>query len=129
MSLNRLFSFSNLELAWRRINTASNLQYKRFFRDLYYAYEIASIPNLKDLQTRLQRRSTDKKSVTLRLCQDDLVTPSRTDVPPSLLGNTRGGYREFCRGNAHRTISEEEMRRASGSRFGGDAWMPAQNSD
>jgi len=54
MSINKLFSYRNLELAWRRLNTASNLQYKRFFRGLYYAYEIAVEGNLKDLQTRLR---------------------------------------------------------------------------
>jgi hypothetical protein len=62
MSLTHLFSYKNLELAWRRINTGSNLQYKRFFRDLYYAYEIAINENLKDLQIRLKGKSYSAKT-------------------------------------------------------------------
>jgi len=64
MSLRKLFSRTNLELAWRRINTASNLQYKRFFRGLYYAYEIAVTENLRDLQTRLKGSSYQPKPST-----------------------------------------------------------------
>jgi len=64
MSLNQLFSYNNLELAWRRINTASNLQYKRFFRELNYAYEIAASANLKDLQTHLKGGSFGAKPST-----------------------------------------------------------------
>ena len=44
MLLDRLFCSKNLELAWRRITTGTNHQYKRFFRPLYYAYEIALCP-------------------------------------------------------------------------------------
>jgi hypothetical protein len=54
MLLDRLFSSKNLELAWRRITTGTNHQYKRFFRPLYYAYEIAIKDNLSDLQKRLK---------------------------------------------------------------------------
>lgn len=57
MSLRKLYAFGNLELAWKRINTGSNLQYKRYFRDLYYAYETAIDANLKDLQIRLKSGS------------------------------------------------------------------------
>jgi hypothetical protein len=46
-------SQKNLKLAWRRIQTGSNNQYKRFFRDLYYAYGVADDQNIKDLRTRL----------------------------------------------------------------------------
>jgi hypothetical protein len=52
--LDKLFSQTNLELAWRRITTGTNHQYKRFFRPLYYAYEIAINDNLKDLRERLR---------------------------------------------------------------------------
>ena len=46
----------NLELAWRRITTGSNQQYKRYFRELYYAYELSLKENLKDLRVRLKSR-------------------------------------------------------------------------
>ncbi|MFI5201233.1 MAG: reverse transcriptase domain-containing protein [Candidatus Kapaibacterium sp.] len=47
-------TISNLELAWRRIRAGTNVSYKRFFRDLYDAYEIGLQDNLKDLQKRLR---------------------------------------------------------------------------
>lgn len=52
-----LCSQKNLKLAWRRITTGDNHQYKRFFRDLYYAYEIAINDNLSDIQKRLKGAS------------------------------------------------------------------------
>lgn len=48
------FSLKNLNLAWRRINTGTGHLYKRFFRPLYMAYEIAVDENLKDLRERLK---------------------------------------------------------------------------
>jgi len=54
MLLDRLFSQKNLKLAWQRIITGTNPQYKRFFRPLYYAYEIAINDNLDDLSKRLK---------------------------------------------------------------------------
>jgi len=53
MRINQLASKKNLELAWRRITTGANLQHKRFFRPLYYAYEVALDRNLRDLRQRL----------------------------------------------------------------------------
>jgi hypothetical protein len=44
---------SNLHLAWQRISTGTNQQYKRYFRDLYNAYAIALDDNLGDLRSRL----------------------------------------------------------------------------
>jgi hypothetical protein len=44
-----LVSIQNLKLAWRRINTAKNLQYKRFFRELYLVYESSLDDNLREL--------------------------------------------------------------------------------
>ena len=41
MKLKQLATPSNLELAWRRITTGGNHQYKRYFRPLYVAYEVA----------------------------------------------------------------------------------------
>jgi hypothetical protein len=48
------FSLNNLLLAWRRINTGTGHLYKRFFRPIYLAYEIALEENLKDLRDRLK---------------------------------------------------------------------------
>lgn len=53
MKINQLASKKNLELAWRRITTGGNYQYKRLYRSVYYAYEVALNQNLKDLRQRL----------------------------------------------------------------------------
>jgi hypothetical protein len=49
-----LISRANLELSWRRITTGRNLQYKKYFRTLYTAYEPALRSNLEDLHERLR---------------------------------------------------------------------------
>lgn len=54
MQYRTLISTSNLELAWRRIVTGRNFQYKRFFRSLYLAYEIAHKENIHLLHQRLK---------------------------------------------------------------------------
>lgn len=54
MKYNKLISFLNLGLAWRRITTGRNLQYKNYFRPLYFAYEIGLNENLKQLKQRLK---------------------------------------------------------------------------
>ena len=64
MSMSKLFSYKNLDLAWRRMNTGSNYQYKRYYRELYYAYEVAVSQNLKDLQIRLKGGSYKPKEST-----------------------------------------------------------------
>ena len=53
MKLTQLASRRNLELAWRRITTGGNQQYKYLYRSLYYAYEVALKANLRDLRQRL----------------------------------------------------------------------------
>jgi len=53
VQLSQLSSQPNLKLAWRRITTGGNQQYKRLFRGLYYAYEVALEANLSDLRQRL----------------------------------------------------------------------------
>ena len=53
MKMSQLASRPNLKLAWRRITTGGNYQYKRFYRPIYYAYEVALDANLKDLRQRL----------------------------------------------------------------------------
>lgn len=54
MKLDQIASRPNLELAWRRITTGGNHQYKRFYRSLYYAYEVALKANILDLHQRLR---------------------------------------------------------------------------
>lgn len=54
MKLRLLAAPSNLELAWRRITTGGNHQYKRYFRPLYVAYAVALAENLADLRKRLE---------------------------------------------------------------------------
>ena len=54
MRFEKLISTKNVELAWRRITTGVNYQYKRYYRNLYYAYETALDKNLKDLHERLK---------------------------------------------------------------------------
>lgn len=54
MNIRELATLPNLELAWRRITTGGNTQYKRFFRNLYYTYEVALDENLRDLRARLR---------------------------------------------------------------------------
>lgn len=53
MKIDQLASRKNLELAWRRITTGGNYQYKRLYRPIYYAYEVALDQNLHDLRQRL----------------------------------------------------------------------------
>jgi retron-type reverse transcriptase len=53
MRINQLASKKNLGLAWRRITTGGNYQYKRLYRPVYYAYEVALEKNLQDLRQRL----------------------------------------------------------------------------
>lgn len=53
MKINQLASKRNLELAWRRITTGGNYQYKRLFRHVYYTYEVALNANLDELRNRL----------------------------------------------------------------------------
>ena len=57
MRINQLASKNNLRLAWRRITTGGNQQYKRFYRPIYYAYEVALDANLADLRLRLLGRA------------------------------------------------------------------------
>ena len=77
-----LVSIQNLKLAWRRINTGKNLQYKRFFRDLYLVYEGALDDNLRELHKKLISRLW-KPNHSARIY---LPKPSGLQRPISLLG-------------------------------------------
>lgn len=54
MLYSRIISVPNLTLAWRRISTATNHQYKSIFRELYSAYELAAHDNIRRLNSRLK---------------------------------------------------------------------------
>lgn len=77
-----LVSIQNLKLAWRRINTAKNLQYKRFFRELYLVYEGALDDNLKELHKKLISKVW-QPGHAVRIY---LPKPSGLQRPISLLG-------------------------------------------
>ena len=53
MRINQLASKKNLALAWRRITTGGNYQYKNLYRSIYLAYEVALDANLDELRQRL----------------------------------------------------------------------------
>ena len=82
MKWKSLISIQNLKLAWRRINTGTNLQYKRFFRESYWVYESAADKHIKQLHDDLVAKSWQPKYAT-RLY---LPKPSGLQRPLSLLG-------------------------------------------
>jgi predicted DNA-binding WGR domain protein len=49
------YSLPNLTLAWQRINTSPQIQFKDYFRDVYEAYAVASAENLGLLREKLTR--------------------------------------------------------------------------
>lgn len=54
MRVCEIISPSNLHLAWNRLLTSRNFQYKRFYRPLFSSYNIAAEQNLKLLSDRLK---------------------------------------------------------------------------
>jgi len=81
MQWSSVISRQNLALAWRRINTGRNLQYKRFFREAYLVYESAVDDNLRDFRQTLQAGMWTPSHAT-RLY---LPKPSGLQRPLSLL--------------------------------------------
>lgn len=69
-------------LAWRRLTTGRNLAYKRFFRRLYYSYEVALDLNLRDLHARLNGGSWQPQQPT----KVYVPKPSGLQRPLTLLG-------------------------------------------
>jgi hypothetical protein len=52
----KVYNIDNLELAWRRITTATgNISYKNYYRQLFVAYEMNLDSNLKELSVKIQR--------------------------------------------------------------------------
>lgn len=82
MKWESLISTRNLKLAWRRINTGRNLQYKRFYRDFYLVYESAVDENLPELHKKLIAKAW-KPNHARRVY---LPKPSGLQRPISLLG-------------------------------------------
>jgi len=82
MKWETLISTRNLKLAWRRINTARNLQYKRFYRDFYLVYESAIDENLRELHKKLSAKAWSPNHPR----RVYLPKPSGLQRPISLLG-------------------------------------------
>ena len=82
MKYESLISTYNLKLAWRRINTGLNLQYKRFFRESYLVYESGINQHLKQLHKDLEAKAWRPTHAT-RLY---VPKPSGLQRPLSLLG-------------------------------------------
>jgi len=82
MKWQSLISTQNLKLAWRRINTGRNLQYKRFFRESYLVYESAIDEHIRELHKTLAAKAWQPSHAT-RLY---LPKPSGLQRPLSLLG-------------------------------------------
>ena len=76
-----LISTQNLKLAWRRINTARNLQYKRYYRNAYLVYEGAIDDHIRQLHRTLKAKAWEPHHAT-RLY---LPKPSGLQRPLSLL--------------------------------------------
>lgn len=81
MKWTSLISTQNLKLAWRRINTGRNLQYKRFFRESYLVYEGSIDDHLRDLHRRLHNKIWEPNHAT----RIYLPKPSGLQRPVSLL--------------------------------------------
>lgn len=81
MKWQSLISTQNLKLAWRRINTGRNLQYKRFFRESYLVYESAVDEHIKELHKTLAAKAWQPNHST-RLY---IPKPSGLQRPLSLL--------------------------------------------
>lgn len=82
MKWESLISTRNLKLAWQRINTGNNIQYKRFFRESYVIYEHAIDEYLKELHRELKEGKWSAKHATR------VYTPKSSGLqrPMSLLG-------------------------------------------
>lgn len=59
-----LVSTQNLKLAWRRINTGLNLQYKRFFRESYLVYESSLDSHIGELHKKLKSKAWEPSHAT-----------------------------------------------------------------
>lgn len=56
-------SENNLKLAWLRLKTGQNIQYKNYYRNLFVAYELTRKENIKRLSERLKGGSYQPSGV------------------------------------------------------------------
>lgn len=82
MNWNSLISTRNLRLAWRRITTGRNVQYKRFFRQSYLVYESAADEHISQLNKSLANEAWEPAFATKLY----IPKPSGLQRPLSLLG-------------------------------------------
>ncbi|HEC92801.1 MAG TPA: hypothetical protein ENI51_07420, partial [Candidatus Atribacteria bacterium] len=59
----KMSSVRNLELAWMRLKTGQNIQYKKYYRNLFLAYELTEKENIKRLSERLLGGSYKPSSI------------------------------------------------------------------
>jgi len=59
----RMSSENNLKLAWLRLKTGQNIQYKNYYRNLFVAYELTRKENIKRLSERLKGGSYQPSGV------------------------------------------------------------------
>lgn len=59
----RMSSEKNLELAWLRLHTGQNIQYKNYYRNLFVAYELTKKENIRRLSERLEGGSYEPSRV------------------------------------------------------------------
>jgi retron-type reverse transcriptase len=131
MKLSSVWSRDNLVLAWRRVTTGTNLAYKRYFRSIYYAYEIALADNLRDLRARLAggsfrpRQPTKvylpkpsglQRPVTLLYVEDQIVLQAIANVFASRTQHRR-------RRVEHKTVFSNIVQRPAGSIFFLQNWQ------
>jgi len=50
----QLYSLKNLRLAWKRIRTGQNISYKKYYRRIFDAYNLALDDNLKHLSDSIR---------------------------------------------------------------------------
>jgi len=81
MKWEALVSSQNLKLAWRRINTGMNLQYKRFYRECFLVYESGVDEHIKNLHKALKAKAWQPQHAT----RVYLPKPSGLQRPISLL--------------------------------------------
>lgn len=109
MRYESLISKNNLELAWRRINAGTSPAYKRYFRQVYLAYEFGLEENLRHLNASLRgpwlptppsREYTPKPSGLLRplsllSLEDQIVYQAVANTYAEKLRTRRSGVEDL----------------------------------
>lgn len=130
MKYKTLISVKNLELAWRRINTGRNLQYKRFFRPTYLAYEAGLPDNLRLLnqelmagwqpspptRTYIPKPSGLQRPITLLNIEDQIVLQAISNIYAEKLRKRRAKLE-------HETVFSNVLSKPGNSIFFVDQWQ------